>query len=403
MRAQLREPDAAAHELGEQRGHRAVQRGHLHPHDAVVGVHVAHALERAERAGVERLARFDGELDHVLDADRGHELARRPERDDLAVVHDGYALAEPLGFVHVVRRQHDRAAGALEFFDELPELAACLRIEPGRRLVEKQELRIADERAREREPLLLAARQRADARAPLLLELHEPDDVLDRRPFVKEAAEQADGLLDRELFRELRLLKLNAEPLLQRFGVGLPVEAEHFYFACVARREALADLDRRRLAGAVRAEQAEAFAGLHLEVEAVHGDDVLERLTKIADAEHRLWHGREGFRCGWFERAEIMTAQSDECNRRARRSAQLDQEEIEETEHDGHLAQQRQIHLARGAAHRSINLRVQLAAELAHFRAKLRPKLDQLAALRERAHLSAQLDRKLAHFSAKLE
>ena len=228
-----------------------------------------------------------------------HDILDASLRLDAAMLEEQRAVAQHLDAREVVRDEHDRAARALEFLDELPELAACLRIEAGRRLVEKQQLRIADERAREREPLLLAARQRADARAPLLLELHEPDDVLGRRSFVKEAAEQADGFFDRELFRELRLLKLNAEPLLQRFGVGLPVEAEHLHFAGVALREALADLDRRRLAGAVRAQQPEAFAGLHLEVEAAHGYDVFVRLTKIADAEHRLWHGREGSRCGW--------------------------------------------------------------------------------------------------------
>ena len=53
--------------------------------------------------------------------------------------------------------------------------------------------------------------------------------------------------------------------------------------AGISRREAFADLDRRRLAGAVRAEQPEALAGVHLEVEAVHGDDVLVRLTEIAN------------------------------------------------------------------------------------------------------------------------
>ena len=136
-------------------------------------------------AEVQRLRRSIGrELDDVLGAERRDQLARRPERDDLAVVHDRHAIAQPLRFVHVVRREHDRAARALELVDEIPELPARLRIEPGRRLVEEQQLRIADQRAGEREPLLLAARQRADARAPLLLELHEPDDVLGRRAFV---------------------------------------------------------------------------------------------------------------------------------------------------------------------------------------------------------------------------
>ena len=72
---------------------------------------------------------------------------------------------------------------------------------------------------------------------------------------------------------------------------------------------------------------------------------------------------------------------------RASRSAQLDQEEIEETEHDGHLAQQRQVHLARGTAHDSVNLRVQLATKLGRLSAKLPREAVDLA-----AKLAAKLD-----------
>ena len=69
------------------------------------------------------------------------------------------SVAQSLGFVHVVRRQQDRAAGFLEFLDEVPQLTPRLRIETGRRFVEKEQIGIADERAGEREALLLAARE----------------------------------------------------------------------------------------------------------------------------------------------------------------------------------------------------------------------------------------------------
>jgi hypothetical protein len=189
-----------------------------------------------------------------------------------------------------VRGEKNRAPGSLELFDQIPELAPRLRVEPRRRLVEEQQIGIADERAREREPLLLTAGQCTDARAPHLLELNELDDVIRRRPLIEEAAEQPHGLLDRELVGELRLLELNSKALLERSGVGFPAQAEHLDIARVACREAFADLDRGGLARAVRPEQAEALAGSHLEIEAVHGDDVLVRLAQIANAQHRSWH-----------------------------------------------------------------------------------------------------------------
>ena len=59
----------------------------------------------------------------------------------------------------------------------------------------------------------------------------------------------------------------------------LPPHAEHLDVARVPRREALADLDRRGLAGAVRPEQPEALAAPDLEIEAADRDDVLVGLT----------------------------------------------------------------------------------------------------------------------------
>jgi hypothetical protein len=49
--------------------------------------------------------------------------------------------------------------------------------------------------------------------------------------------------------------------------------------------EAFADLDGRGLAGTVGSQQAKAFAGRDLEVEASYGDDVAKRLAESVDAE----------------------------------------------------------------------------------------------------------------------
>ena len=96
---------------------------------------------------------------------------RRAQRDDLAVVDDGHAVAQPLGLVHVVRRQEDRAA--LRSRKSRMMSQSCRRdcgSRPGRRLVEEQQLRVADQRAGDGQPLLLAAGELADAGVGLLLE-----------------------------------------------------------------------------------------------------------------------------------------------------------------------------------------------------------------------------------------
>ena len=54
-------------------------------------------------------------------------------------------------------RQQDGVAVLLHFRDVAVELAACLRVEPGRRLVQEDDLRFVDERERQGQPLALTA------------------------------------------------------------------------------------------------------------------------------------------------------------------------------------------------------------------------------------------------------
>ena len=112
-----------------------------------------------------------GKFNHVLDADGSDQLARGAEGDYFAVVHDGDAVAEALGFVHVVGRKDDGAAVELELVDQIPKLAAGLRVEAGGGLVEEQKIGIADQGAGQREALLLAAGKGSDAGVLFFVEL----------------------------------------------------------------------------------------------------------------------------------------------------------------------------------------------------------------------------------------
>ena len=64
--------------------------------------------------------------------------------------------------------------------DHLPGGPSRRRVEAGRRLVQEEELRVADEREREVEPPLLAAGERLHAGVALLLEPDELDDLAPR-------------------------------------------------------------------------------------------------------------------------------------------------------------------------------------------------------------------------------
>src|SRR5205085_11720343 len=78
---------------------------------------------------------------HSISSDAALESFRRVDHDDLAVVHDGDAVAV-LGLVHVVRGEErgDRLT-ALELVDVAPDVTAGLWVEADRRLVEEQDPR----------------------------------------------------------------------------------------------------------------------------------------------------------------------------------------------------------------------------------------------------------------------
>ena len=84
----------------------------------------------------------------MMAAEPSDQVGRSAFGDDLTVIDDGEAIAEAFGFVHVVSGEEDGAAFFLEDADDVPELAAALRVEPGGRLVEKKNARISDERRR---------------------------------------------------------------------------------------------------------------------------------------------------------------------------------------------------------------------------------------------------------------
>ena len=76
---------------------------------------------------------------------------------------------------------------------------------------------------------------------------------------------QLQRLAHLQLFRQLGLLQLHADPLVQPVTVGPRVEAEDPHLPAVAPAQALHALDRGGLARAVRAEDAEDLALIDVE------------------------------------------------------------------------------------------------------------------------------------------
>ena len=85
-------------------------------------------------------------------ADRGLELAGRALGDHLAVVDHGDPVGELVGLVEVLRAEQDRGPLGDQRADDVPDLVARARVEPGRRLVEEHQLRRDDDARGDVEP-----------------------------------------------------------------------------------------------------------------------------------------------------------------------------------------------------------------------------------------------------------
>src|ERR671910_531343 len=211
----------------------------------------------------------------------GEQPARRDDPDP---------VGEVLGLVEVVRGEQDRRALGSQGADEVPEVAPGLGVEAGGGLVEEEQLGATDDAECHVEAPSLAAAQPDDAGVGLVVESHRGEHLADGTGVRVGLRGAGERLAWREQVEAAGRLQHDADPVppLETCPVG--VCAEHPDLAGVPRPEALGDLDRGRLARAVRTEQREALADVDVEVEAVDGVAAGVALGESPDAD-RAWHG----------------------------------------------------------------------------------------------------------------
>src|SRR6266852_4536414 len=146
--------------------------GDLQKYGTILGSNATDTRDTTKGSHIELLSRTARhELHQLVRAVRSDQFPRRSEGDDFAMVHDGYAVAKLLGFVHVMGCEQNGAAGLLEFLDQFPKLPAGLRVKASGGLIEKQEVGIANQSASKGQALFLSPGEIADARIALFLEL----------------------------------------------------------------------------------------------------------------------------------------------------------------------------------------------------------------------------------------
>src|SRR3954469_600577 len=155
------------------------------------------------------------------------QLARRALGEDAAALDDRDAVGERLRLVEVVRGQQDRLPQVAQRADRRPGVAARGGVEARRRLVEEDQLRVADQRQPEVEGPQLAAGQLARLGVVLALQPDQGDDLVGVAGVRVHAAEVLERLADADVVVEARLLQDDAQALAQRARAVAGVEAEH--------------------------------------------------------------------------------------------------------------------------------------------------------------------------------
>src|SRR5215211_2728758 len=179
-----------------------------------------------------------------------------------------------------MRRQEDRLSRLRERGDRRAQLARADRVEPDRRLVEEHDRRVVEEAAGDVEPLLHPAGVALGALLLSPLQADELEEVIDPRANllrrhsvelgeVAEVVVAGQPLVDAALAAEH---VADPPPYLAR--VLDDVEAEHARRPLRRDQQGDPHLDRRRLTGAVRPQEAEELALLDPEADASHGLDV---------------------------------------------------------------------------------------------------------------------------------
>jgi hypothetical protein len=86
-----------------------------------------------------------------------------PVEHDSALGDHGNVLAEVLDHIELVRRKEDGSARICSIAQDLRNRVGTHRVEPGKGLVEDQQLGVVDERSSQLSPLLIAVGEMLDA------------------------------------------------------------------------------------------------------------------------------------------------------------------------------------------------------------------------------------------------
>src|SRR5437667_431573 len=254
-----------------------------------------HACSPAVRLS-QRMARVRQE--RLLERRGAHrllEVGGRAEGGEPATIQHGDAIAR-LGLFDVMRGQeHGETGRGSQGTDLLPQRAAGAWVEPGRGAREEQDAGLVQDAAGDVGRAPHATRERPHRVVPSLAQLELAQQRVDARPgnAVGEAP-QARGeeqvLSHRQVAVERGVLKHEPDAAPHGEALAHDVVSRNARGAAGGRKEGREQVNRRRLTGAVRPEQAEELSIPDLEVEPIESADRAEVLAEAAGVDRGGGH-----------------------------------------------------------------------------------------------------------------
>ncbi len=228
-----------------------------HPYLRAVPVHPRHPGQSAEHGDVE-VGIGEGHRRRPpfgADDGLGRAVGHHP-----APVEDDDVVTQALGLLDVVGDEDDGDASVADAPHDFPGATTAQGVEVLGQLVEEHELRSPHQSQRHEQPLALTAGEGGERAAPQRGELPLLGELVEGSGGGVQQREQPQRLADPEAIRERGMLKLRpdvaAEPVAGHGGI----EAQDGGRPRIGAPKSLEDLDRRRLPGAVGAEEPEQLA-----------------------------------------------------------------------------------------------------------------------------------------------
>jgi hypothetical protein len=274
----------AAHQDSEKRGGVVPHRHDDPPGDLVDRRRsLRAALDDGDRPP-HRLGASHHDLDGVA-ADSGLELVRRATGYDRAVVDDDQVVAELVGLLQVLGGEDDRGSLPHQVAHRPPHPDPAGRIEPGRRLVQKEDRRSVGHAGSQVEPPAHAPRVGPDRAVRRVLELELPEQLVGTaasgsRGDVVQPQHQTEVLAPGQMLVDACVLARQTDDTAHVGGIAHHVEPVDGGSTPVRHRQGRQHPDRGGLAGAVRSEHAQHRAAARVEGHVPHRHRATERLAQ---------------------------------------------------------------------------------------------------------------------------